>query len=66
MTIQGIRPEAEQRLRELAEARQPADSPPIDMVIAAFMAGAADSDTKELVRQVMANHQEFFDMIGDR
>lgn len=66
MTIQGIRPEAEQRLRELADAHQPADSRPIDKVIEAFMAGAADSETKELIRQVMANHKDFFDMVGDR
>ena len=59
-------PEAEQRLRELAAAHQPADSQPIDNVIAAFLAGAADSETKELVRQVLASHQDFFDMIGDR
>jgi hypothetical protein len=66
MTIQDTNPAVEQRLRELAGARQPAGSPPIDKLIAAFMAGAEDNETKQLARQIFAEHKDFFDMIGDR
>ena len=66
MTIQGTQPQAEQRLRELAEENQPADGRSIDQVIAAFMAGARDNETRDLARQIFAEHKDFFDMVGDR
>jgi len=68
MTIQNIRPEVEQRLRELALAGESVDRRPVDQVITAFLAGAraADDETSRLARQIYAEHQEFFDLIGDR
>jgi hypothetical protein len=66
MTIQGMRPEVEQRLRELADAGEPPDARSIDQIIAATMAGARDNETRELARQIFAEHKEFFDLIGDR
>jgi hypothetical protein len=62
MTIQGTQPHVEDRLNALKDA----NSPPIDHVIAAFMAGARDNEAGDLARQVLDEHREFFDLIGDR
>ena len=67
MRIEGLEPEVEQRLREIAvEQGSDLDAGPIDNVINAYLAGARDTDTKVLMRQILAEHREFFDMIGDR
>jgi hypothetical protein len=66
MTIQGLAPDVEERLRQLAEADAPADNRKIDDVMAAFMAGARDTETRALARQVLSEHSDFFDMVGDR
>ncbi|MGK5679895.1 hypothetical protein [Actinoplanes sp. URMC 104] len=66
MTTQDMQPEAARRLRELGESRQLPGAPSIDQLIAAFMAGAKENETRQLARQILAGHREFFDMIGDR
>jgi hypothetical protein len=66
MTPRGLTPEVEERIVQLAEADTSADDLSIDHVVAAFMAGARDSETRELARQVLAEHREFFDLVGDR
>jgi hypothetical protein len=66
MQIRGLRPEVEQRLREVADAASPAGTRPIDDVISAYMAGARDKESRELAKQVVAEHREFFDLIGDQ
>jgi hypothetical protein len=66
MTPRGLRPDVQERLRILADAEAPTDTRPIDDVIAAFLAGAGDDETKTLARQVLNEHREFFELIGDR
>jgi hypothetical protein len=66
MTPRGLKPEVEERLLLLAEAETPVDTRALDDVMAAFMAGARDRETRALARQVLAGHKEFFDMVGDR
>ena len=66
MQIRGLRPEVEQRLRDIAEADSPVETRPIDDVINAYLAGARDQETRELAKQVVAEHREFFDLNGDR
>jgi hypothetical protein len=61
-----LKPEVRDRLLQLAEADMPADARPLDDVMAAFMAGARDRETRALARQVLAEHKDFFDMVGDR
>jgi hypothetical protein len=61
-----MRPEVEDRLRELAVSEPPAEQGSTDDLIAAFMKGAQDTATRALARQIFAEHQEFFDLIGDR
>ena len=39
---------------------------PIETVISAYLAGARNDEARELARQVLAEHQEFFDLIGDQ
>jgi hypothetical protein len=56
----------QERLCQLTEEEAPTDTRPIDDVIAAFMAGARDDETRALARQVFAEHKEFFEMIGER
>lgn len=58
--------EVEQRLREFDEVNQPADGQSVNQVIAAYMAGARDSETCEPACRIFAEHKDFFDMIGDR
>jgi hypothetical protein len=66
MTPRGLRPEVLKRLRELSDAEIPTDTRPIGDVIAAYMAGTRDDETRALARQVLAEHKEFFEMIGER
>lgn len=67
MTIQGMRPEVAERLREYQEANMGTDRRPIDEVIADFMAnGPHDEWTVQTARRIFAEDAEFFDMIGDR
>ena len=66
MQIRGLRPEVEQRLSEIAEAEPSVSTQPIDDMMSAFMAGARDTETRELAKQVLAEHREFFDLLGDR
>jgi hypothetical protein len=66
MTPRGLRPEAQERLRELTDAETPTDPRPIDDVIAAFVAGVRDDETRALAQQVMTEHKEFFELIGER
>ena len=66
MTTQQFRPEVEERLRQLDSSVHQADAVPIENVISACLAGARDDEARELARQVLAAHREFFDLIGDR
>ena len=66
MTPRGLIPEVEERLLQLAESDAPADTRSLGDVMAAYMAGARDSETRELARKVLAEHRDFFDMVGDR
>ncbi|WP_236047081.1 hypothetical protein [Paractinoplanes ovalisporus] len=66
MTTQDVRPEVAQRMQEHSDNRRARDAPPINQVIAAFLAGAQESQSKRLARQVIDEHREFFDLNGDR
>ncbi|MBU2663564.1 hypothetical protein KOI35_08605 [Actinoplanes bogorensis] len=59
-----MRPEVAQRLQELTT--KPRDAPTIDQLIAAFMAGAEETETRQLARKVLAEHRDFFELNGDR
>lgn len=69
MQIRGLKPEVEQRLRDIA-AEQGIDletKPTLDDKIAAFMANRrGDEWTKQTVRRVLEEDAEFFEMLGDR
>jgi hypothetical protein len=66
MSIRGLRPEVEDHLRKLAGDRPVTNQRPIDEVIATFMMGPGEEETRALARQIYAAHREFFDLIGDR
>jgi hypothetical protein len=66
MTLRGLMPEVEERLLRLAEDNAPTSEHGLDEVMAAFMAGARDTETRALARRVLSEHRVFFDMTGDR
>jgi len=66
MTTQHLRPEVEERLQQLDPSVHQPDAVPIENVISAYMAGARNEEARALARQVLAEHQEFFDLNGDR
>ena len=66
MTTQQFRPEVEEKLRRLDPSVHQSDAVPIENVISAYLAGARNDEARELARQVLAEHREFFGLIGDR
>jgi hypothetical protein len=66
MTTQHFRPEVEERLRKLDPSVHQPDAVPMENVISAYLAGARNEEARELARRVLAEHCEFFDLIGDR
>ncbi|WP_431910845.1 ribbon-helix-helix protein, CopG family [Micromonospora carbonacea] len=62
-----IRPEVEQRLRELAEAERRSMHEPVEVAIRAYLDRCErDEWTRTAARRAFAENAEFFEMLGDR
>jgi hypothetical protein len=67
MTTQDLRPEVEERLRQLDSAAHQPSAQPTDKLIADYLAnGPHDEWTVTTARRVLKEDAEFFTMLGDR
>ena len=62
-----LKPEVEQRLRELAEAERRSMHKTVEVAIEAYIdRQQRDEGTREAARRVRERNAEFYEMLGDR
>jgi predicted transcriptional regulator len=62
-----LKPEVEQRLREVAEAERRSMHKTVEVAIQAYLdRHQRDKWTRQAARRVFAENAEFFEMLGDR
>ena len=66
MTTREFRPEVEERLLHLDPAVHQPEAEPIEHLISACLREDRNEENRDLARRVIANHREFFDLIGER